>query len=283
MQPAITKDKFYELCAKNPQRIILSKSLKKEDKSEFVGSLNFSFPETVQLIFETETGLSLWPSKSKYNSDAVWMSIKTDGEYEAVKKWVEKQGSTVFIRSLLRTCIALDVRGEHNEDKETRVGNLEKRAKKRFDGQMEWSPDNLAAIEELVQLLSNKIKSTAFYKDTKYIAAVPAADTKKLDVPIELARQVAKSANLIDITSALVYKGSKSPIKNAPNQERWDILEQSTLVFEPKNFDRIDYKGVILLDDKYQSGATMHYVAMVLQNAGFESIYGLTAVKTISN
>jgi predicted amidophosphoribosyltransferase len=38
---------------------------------------------------------------------------------------------------------------------------------------------------------------------------------------------------------------------------------------------------VILIDDKYQSGTTMQFVAMKLQEAGARYIFGISLVKTL--
>lgn len=38
--------------------------------------------------------------------------------------------------------------------------------------------------------------------------------------------------------------------------------------------------SVILIDDKYQSGTTINFVASILRGAGAGAIYGLCIVKT---
>ncbi len=40
---------------------------------------------------------------------------------------------------------------------------------------------------------------------------------------------------------------------------------------------------ILLLDDLYQSGITMQYVAMKLQKAGAEKIFGLSIVKSLND
>ena len=71
-------------------------------------------------------------------------------------------------------------------------------------------------------------------------------------------------------------KKSRRATQNAGQSQRagsWRILAK-----------KLSTRGesVILLDDKYQSGTTMHYVAMQMQAAGVDGpILGLVAVKTL--
>ena len=42
-------------------------------------------------------------------------------------------------------------------------------------------------------------------------------------------------------------------------------------------------KNVILVDDMYQSGVTMQYVAMKMKEAGAKRVFGVALVKSLSN
>lgn len=275
----ITKEKFIELSKKEPLRIVLPKSIKRDDNYG-VGTLSFSFSNTIKPIFEKETGLDLRES----NFQGVWRMVVTEKEYEQIEQWIAKQGSTVFIRSLLPLCMALDVGFDFDQKTKTHIGELEYQIKSRLPGLIGGLTGQvLKNIDELVSLLCTKIQNTAFYKEAAYIVAVPPSPDKKLDLPSLLVEKIAKNLNLQDIGVFFSYNGVKSTLKDKKLTEKWQILEQSDLVFGQQRGKINKDKGIILLDDKYQSGATMHYTARALQQAGLKEIYGLAVVKTMTN
>lgn len=71
-------------------------------------------------------------------------------------------------------------------------------------------------------------------------------------------------------------------MKNADSlEDKLDALLDSHLVIA----DDVDLEGksILLVDDLYQSGLTMQYVAMILKNAGCSRVFGLTLVKSLGN
>lgn len=135
-------------------------------------------------------------------------------------------------------------------------------------------------MRELTDLFCRKIETSAFYKDATYIVAVPANDDKKNDLPRLLVRRIAQQLNFQNLTDNFSYFNQKKELKSVSITDKWKELEQSNLQFEKHD---LSDKPVILLDDKYQSGATMHYVASELNEAGCNEIYGLVAVKTMKD
>ncbi len=51
--------------------------------------------------------------------------------------------------------------------------------------------------------------------------------------------------------------------------------------FQNNSAFNVKDKTIILIDDKYQSGITIQYIAMKLQQAGAHEVYGLSFVKTL--
>ncbi len=268
----INQQNLEQLQQLTPKRIYLPTAsvLKKDaDNSRYYGALNFPFKETVQAIFEKDTELKLFDNANDlYNKTSVWCSIKTEGEFNTVEKWIKTQGTTVFIRSLLSSCIALDVNVDYANEVKTDIGNLEYAAKHN---------QNKNAIGELVDLLCNKISEN---KEEFYIAAVPANNDKDFDLPTLLAKEVAEKLGVIDITDYFFYQNSKQALKSVSINEKWQELEQANLQFKQHNLVN---KPIVLIDDKYQSGTTLHYVASKLQQARFDIIYGLIIAKTIKD
>ena len=269
----IIKQNFKQLHQLTPKRIYLpnNRVLKKYiDNSQYYGMLNFPFKETIKVAFERDTKLILFDNKKDaYNKTSIWRSIETEDEFNTVEKWIKAQGTTVFIRSLLSSCIALDVNVDYINKVKTEIGDLEDKAKLNQD-------EN--AIGVLVNLVCKKIKNA--YKEGFYIAAVPANKSKEFDLPTLLAKKVAEKLGWLDITDDFAYKNLKQALKSISIDEKWQELEQSSLVFKRHNLAN---KPIILIDDKYQSGTTLHYVASKLQQAGFNTIYGLTIIKTMKD
>ena len=61
-----------------------------------------------------------------------------------------------------------------------------------------------------------------------------------------------------------------------------DRLEhlKGTIEVDPNAFrDKI----VLIVDDVYQSGTSMNYLAYLLQQAGAKAMFGLSCVKTLTN
>lgn len=283
--PEITREAFADLRKKKPRRIQVAESLHAPCARYSNGVLKFSFRQTALPIFEKETGIDMLPDN--FDDNARWLPVQTAEVREKINEWIVRHGDTVFIRSLLPQCIALDfqmqTRNGKITDNRTRTGKLVYQAKPKHE-QSEWTQGNRDAAAELAGFLAAKIRDTAFYKDAAYIAAVPPAPGKPLDLPSLLVAQIAKICDLRDIGACFSYSSEKSMLKGVKISDKWAELEKSGMVFDTEKCSKIDAtKGVILLDDLYQSGATMHYAAMQMQGAGLSDICGLAAVKTMRN
>ena len=68
-------------------------------------------------------------------------------------------------------------------------------------------------------------------------------------------------------------------MKDALLEDKLEALE-GTIEVDPEPFKD---KVVLLVDDLYQSGVSMNYVAMLLLEAGAKKVYGLACEKTCSN
>ncbi|KAF3978764.1 MAG: hypothetical protein HFP77_00245 [Methylococcales symbiont of Iophon sp. n. MRB-2018] len=266
----VSQQNLTELQELAPKRIYLPTAnvLKKgDDNSRYYGALNFPFKETVQTIFEKDTGLNLFDNNSDiYNQTSVWYSIKNQDEFDKIEKWIDAQGTTVFIRSLLPSCIALDVNVDYANEVKTKIGDLEYKAK---------NNQNQDAIDDLVDLLCSKIQLN---QEEYYLAAVPANKDKGFDLPTLLVAKIAEKLGCRDITDHFQYQNSKQALKSVGIGDKWQELERANLQFEQHILDN---KPIILIDDKYQSGTTLHYVASKLNEAEFNTVYGLVIVKTI--
>jgi hypothetical protein len=239
-------------------------ALKRSDDYRWVGRFSVPFFESIGPVFENQTGLDL--SKGQYG---YWVSIRSERDYETIEQWVDEQGTTVFIRDCLDLSIALDLNwATEGKDARTPTGELEYRAKYKRDP---------GSLQQIVELCSDKIRNLPMYSDARAIAAVPPRDGKDFDLPSEIVSQLACDLGLQDVTGCLVWQGKKQSLKEVKVGDKWEALERTGLNFEGA---QLDGAPVILIDDLYQSGITMQFVASKLREAGAGEVYGLAIVKS---
>ncbi|WP_299391211.1 phosphoribosyltransferase [Pelagibius sp.] len=267
--PKISRERFEQIRSDEIARRIHfptthSTALKRSEGEKWYGSFSVPFWESVGLVFEQQTGLELFRSKYGY-----WRSIRDESEYEAIADWIESQRNRVFLRDCLDASIALSFNFmEKAERRYTKLGKLEHDAKYQQDE---------SAVRKLAGICVRVIRSLPSYKDATHISAVPPRPDKGFDLPSSIAGQVAQALSMIDVTSLYEWSGDKGSLKEAADAEKWDQLEAAGL-----NFVGGDLSGtrVILIDDLYQSGQTMQFVASRLAEANAGEILGLALVKS---
>ena len=134
------------------------------------------------------------------------------------------------------------------------------------------------AIKALAEHCINTITRIPLYRYADMVCATPSRPEKGFDLPSEVVSIVSDRIKKEDITGHFEFGEKKPPLKSAPLDDKWDAWDESQLIFD--NID-ITNKKIILIDDKYQSGTTIQYVAMKLQMAGASEVYGLSMVKTM--
>ena len=146
------------------------------------------------------------------------------------------------------------------------------------------------AIEELTRCYNEIIDDETLhsttnkypYRDFDLICAVPARRNKDFDLPTRIASNLSSIINKQNITSRFTVKSLSTQISSAKNlriEDKWHAWEQAQIEL---NYD-ISGKSVLLIDDLYQSGISIQYVAMKLQRAGAQEVYGLCMTKTMRN
>ncbi|MCY3725259.1 MAG: hypothetical protein OXF95_01320 [Rhodobacteraceae bacterium] len=257
-------------CLQPRRRCFADNSGIQQKKKNSSRSFSVKFSETIRLIFLAETGLDLF-YKSQYNN--YYRMIRTDEELHQIQQWEEKQGHRVFLRDCLSASIALDTNLVDNESAEyTHVGLLEHKGKRQQDQK---------AIEELSEITAQTINELPFYKDADLICSVPPGPSKDFDLPSRVTSLVSSKVGKKDVTGGFVYNGLKSSVKKSTFDEKWDVWEKAQVSFKNSAELNVNDKSVILIDDKYQSGITIQYIAMKLQQAGAYKVYGLSFVKTL--
>jgi len=262
----ITYEKVLAAHETTPKRICLktchANALKEVNYDDSKWALFLPFEESIKKIFESETDLKVYKTKQ----DKFWCPIKTEEEYKKASEFKTKYNTNVFMRDNLDLSVSLS---EHYEDEEkrTEIGELEFQAK--YNG-CEKSMDSIVTLTE------NFIKFTPYYKDIDFICAVPSSDPTKINLPNKIVEKISNKTEIENISDKVSWKKEKAPLKEVTFEDKWMQLEQTDMVID----DSLKDKNIILLDDLYQSGTTIQYVAMKLKEAGVNKVYGLTIVKS---
>lgn len=238
---------------------------KRPDKSTFSTHI-----ESAKKMFEIQTGLKL---RYSFEYKNYWNYFHEKDTVE-IERWIISQGTLIYLRDCLSLSIALDINYLYISEKYTPIGCLEDKGKKEEDEK---------SIHELADKVEQKIRDLPYYKDADLICSVPSASDKVFDLPDRVVSLVDKKIDKQNITKAFSFSGAKPPVKDIALDERWQVWEDAQVSFQKGDEFNIGDKTVILIDDKYQSGRTIQYIAMKLQQAGAREVYGLSFVKTVSD
>lgn len=255
-----------------PHRICFASTHKEQPKrngsGSHVGNFSLPFEDTVKIVFQCDTKYDLQDS----NYGGIWRKIEFENEFNIIDQWARRQGTRIFLRDCLDMSIALDFNFiDNNSGRHTILGDLERRGK---------HDQESAAVDQLVDHYVAAIKDLPRYRDAKHICAIPPSPGKLFDLPTTLAAKIAARLGLENLSCRFQFKQSKQSIKEMGVSQKWDAWEQTGLTLTP---ELAGDPAVILIDDKYQSGITMQYIASKLLEAGAGAVYGLSAVKTMKD
>jgi predicted amidophosphoribosyltransferase len=107
-------------------------------------------------------------------------------------------------------------------------------------------------------------------------AAPPAKRGRPWHLPQYLARCIAAERGMTDLSRAI------STVRDRPSTKYRPLAEKLRNISGSVELDAAAFKHrrVLLLDDIYQSGTTLNYVAKLLYDAGASAVYGLICEKT---
>lgn len=204
--------------------------------------------------------------------------LKDSEAVESAEAWVATVCEYVAIRDCLALSFALDYRVEAGDPDgaKTKIGNLCRRAKP-YEREDRWDQ---AAADELAECCLDALRELTCYDTADCVVAVPPSrPDKPFDLPRHLARRIAAALGKVDLSDAVSTRSARNQLKGLPVADKLDELK-GTVEVDASMFTGMT---VLLLDDLYQSGTSMNYVAMLLLQAGAKKIFGLACEKTLRN
>ena len=122
------------------------------------------------------------------------------------------------------------------------------------------------------------IRSSSPFKSIDVIIPVPPSKTSRAFQPVvEIAKRLGNVLGIQVLTNAVIKVKNTPELKDLSTfQEKYDILKDA---FEIGN-GTIKNKTVLLLDDLYQSGATLTAITELLKKEGASKVKVLTLTKT---
>jgi Phosphoribosyl transferase domain len=244
-------------------------------------NLSFPFKETFVPAFEmvckvNHIGFRSFPTGSRHYT---FLKNLTDEKIEEIKNWLSIISPYVALRDCLDISFALDYDKEDGDPNkpQTQIGTLRNRAK---PYNAEATLETFSAADELAQVCLDFLQKVQCYNSVDTIVAMPPSKpNKKFDLPTYLAIKIAKKWGKTNLSNAVCTVRERLAIKNLALEDKLQALE-NTIQVAPDVFKG---KTVLIVDDLYQSGISVNYVALLLLEAGAKNVVGLACEKTCRN
>lgn len=237
-----------------------------EDGGDVLAWLNLPFADSINDLLSEKVGEIEFVSLNKNGRYS--KPIKDESQLQKYKEVMEEYKGIVFLRDCLDISIALSMNLDENDDY-TPIGLAEINVKypngKSIDGYQKL----------LVDTLQNRLEQFTILGNADCICCIPTNNPVLPQIVSQL-----NDFKFEDISGSVRWKDKFSSLKDAESlEDKLELLEQFGLVIDAD----VKGKNVLLLDDMYQSGLTMQYVAMGLKENGANRVYGVSLVKARNN
>lgn len=199
-------------------------------------------------------------------------------DLQKIRDWQLKMRGWVGIRDCLPISFALDFdRKDGNPALErTKIGKLREAAKP-YDRSP--SKGHYEAATELAENCIAFLNRVGCYDSLDTIIAVPPSNPgKEFSLPGIIAKHIAEKWNRNDLSETVKKVRKTEQAKNIALENKLSNIKGYI-----KIHSKVNGRKILLIDDLYQSGITMNYVAMLLLEQGAKKVYGLACEKTCSN
>ncbi len=156
-----------------------------------------------------------------------------------------------------------------NDSERTEIGELEYKAK---------YENCQTSINQISDEVVNLIRKASVFEDAQLICVIPSSKEGELSLPQKIVQKICNEISKKNISECVKWGNPKSELKELDVSKKLETLEAADLVV--KHIEEIKGKNIIIVDDLYQSGMTMQYVAMKLKERGANKIYGISIVKS---
>lgn len=282
----ITKEEIEEMVRWKPRRFSLRDFEKPLKEPNELGSwqkdwnLIFPFRETfVPAFYEMCEYVEHSPFRTKGTAYYTFLWNVTPDDIDQIKSFLEAIKPYVAIRDCLTLSFAIDYdrEGGNPDTPQTHVGLLRSIAKTYGKAA---SSQALEKADELVEECLAALKKLTCYNSATCIVAMPPSDpAKPFDLPKHLVANISERLGKPDKSDKVKTLKARPGNKELPCEEKLANIEGTVSVDDKSFKDEI----VLLVDDLYQSGVSMNYVAMRLLEAGAKQVLGLSCEKTCSN
>lgn len=228
--------------------------------------LNLPFADSINDLLSEKVGEFEFVSLNKNGRYS--KPIKDEIQLQKYKDVIEEYKDVVFLRDNLDISIALSMNFDENDDY-TPIGLAEINVK--------YSKgEAIAGYQKLlVDALQTRLDQFTILSNADCICCVPTNTPVMPSIVSQLS-----GLKFDDITDQVYWKDKFDSLKNAESPEdKLELLEQFGLVIDAD----VKGKNVLLVDDMYQSGLTIQYVAMGLKEKGANRVYGVSLVKARNN
>jgi len=280
-QESITAELIAAMVEQSPRRHRLRDSwtaLRAPKTEAHDWALSFPFVETFRNLCEDScpakhNGIRIGTGGRPY----AYLRCAED-ELDRIREWLATIGEYVALRDCLALSFALDYERENGDPSkpQTDIGALRARAKPYGRGS---TAANHAAANELAAACVDFLRSMPCYTAAEMIVPMPASSpSKPFNLPAVIAARVAEETGLRYTEAARTVR-DREQLKNIPLDRKLQVLDGTIEI----DVSSVRGKTVLLLDDLYQSGVSMNYVAMLLLDAGAAAVLGLAVEKTCRN
>lgn len=241
-----------------------------EGNKDVIGRLVLPFDEPFETICHSVTSMNkiLFPSQFGNN---FYRQIFSEDEYKILEAFIKQFRDLVFLRDTLDLSVALSMH-ETEPGKRTILGEHEFMVKYRSE-QLDTSVDKAALVAEM----QRRLEELPYYKNADFICSVPSSKPFLKEIIRDL-----NGFNFTDISNKVSWENKSGSLKDVEiADEKLDMIQSWGL----KIAGDLDLKGktVLLVDDMYQSGVTMQYIAMLMKEAGAKRVFGMALVKSLGN
>ena len=230
-----------------------------------------------------DRGWRMWNQEEFFENNRHHIDLKNASpeDLQLIQVWLTMISTKLCIKDCLACTIALDYTNMEGDPAKapTEVSILRTRAKL-YGPQDEPGDDTIEAANDLAKLCIDLIATSHAFYGIDSVVAVPRSDPrKKYSLPAHIAGMVAHNFGIDDLTFAVAPLQKRRETKDTPVKDRLANLK-GTMAVDPA---AVSGRRILLIDDLYHTGVTLNYVAMLLQEAGATTIYGLCCEKTCRN